>query len=154
MTMDNEEISSPEIPPWSAFHSIIVQENAFNPIIMASPTDYATIYTTMMQLKEIVNSLGYQHVPIYFDLSLLSKALDVVWSRPEELNGVIPCMGGMHILISGIAAVGNIYGDAGIRNLLHESGEYACGTTHQMLAGKDFDRGVAGLNLVDEVLHT
>ena len=160
MRMDNEKISIPEIAPWSAFHSFIGQENrlvqseiAFNSIIMASPTDYSTIYTSMMQLQEIVNSLGYQHFTIYFDLSYLSKALEVVWSHLDGFNRVIHCMGGM-LLMSVIATVGHIYGDSGIRNLLHESGLNACGTTHHMLAGKDFDRGVTGLKLVDEVLHT
>ena len=59
----------------------------------------------------------------------------------------------MHLLMSYIASVGNLYGDAGIKHLLHESGVFAAGTVNQMLAGKDFDRILRGLYLINEVMH-
>ena len=125
----------------------------FNPIIMANPTEPSTVYTTLKRLKEAANLLGQAHIPVTFDMGLLTKALEITWANPDELKGIIPCDGGMHLLMSVISAVGNIYGDAGLRGLLSESGVFAAGTTQQMLTGKDFSRGIYGLKIVDEILN-
>ena len=94
-----------------------------------------------MRAKEVFHELCFNYVPIVFDMGLFNKALEIAWSQ-NDLDGVIPCDGGMHLLMSYIAGIGNIYGDCGLKNMLHESGVFAAGTTDQMLAGKDFDRAV------------
>ena len=149
------------IPVWNHFWSILFAEEtctetaiSFCPIFMANPTDVSTVYTTLLRFKETVNNLGQEQTVVCFDLGLLSKALEIVWSKPDELYGVIPIEGGMHIMMSLMAAVGHIYGDAGIRLLLQDSGVYAAGTLQQTLAGKDYDRGIRSLKLIDEVLTT
>ena len=48
---------------------------AFNPILMAPPTDHNTIYTTLLRNKEIVNSLGQEHLPFTFDMGILTAML-------------------------------------------------------------------------------
>ena len=72
----------------------------FNPIIMATPNDYNTVYTTPKGTKEQMNALGQEICPIAFDMGLLTRALGIVWSRPVELNGVVPMEAGMHFLMS------------------------------------------------------
>ena len=119
---------------------------------MANPTDYSTIYTTLLRSKEVMSALGQSYVPIMFDMGLLVKTLEVVWSRCDELMGVIPVEGGMHMLMSVFAGIGFMYGDAGLRHLLTESGLYALATVTNILAGKDFDRGLTVFKLDDEAL--
>ncbi len=103
-------------------------------------------------MTETVNELGFAHTPNLFDMGLLTKALEVVWACPRDLSGVVLMEGGMHLLMSVFAGIGHIYGEAGLRHLLHDSGVYAAGSVQQMLAGKDFDRAMHGLKLVDETL--
>lgn len=99
----DERYVSSHVPPWSVYHSILNMNKhdtdpskiAFNPIIMAPPTDPSTVFTTLLRLKETANTLGQEHIPVFFDMGLLCKALEVTWSKPDELNGVIPCVGGM-----------------------------------------------------------
>lgn len=149
-----------DIPLWGPFHANLQEESsdvvstvAFNPIIMATSTDLSTVYTTLKRAKEAVNYLGQKHVPVFFDLGLLTKAYEITWARPEDLEGIIPCEGGMHLLMSIFSAIGYLYGDAGLKQLLHESGVYAAGSVQQMLTGKDFDRALRGLRMVDEALN-
>ena len=85
-------------------------------------------------------------------LGLLTKALEITWSRPNELSGVILCEGGMHLLMSIFSGIGYLYGDAGLKQLLCELNVYAAGSVERMLSGNDFDRALRGLKLVDEVL--
>ena len=89
---------------------------------MAPPSDYSTLYTctTLKRTIECVNALGQRDIPIYFDMGLLTKALEITWAKPEELNG-IPCEGGMHLLMCVFTAIGFMYGVAVLRKLLFES---------------------------------
>ena len=66
---------------------------------MANPTDMSTVYTTLKRVKESINNLGLTYAPVFFDMGLLTKALEIVWANPDELSGVIPCEGGMHLLM-------------------------------------------------------
>ena len=87
-----------------------------------------------------MNALGQEHAPIIFDMSLLSKAMEIVWNKPEELQGVIPLAGGMHFLMSVFAGIGHLYGEAGLNHLLSDSGLYATVTVASILSRKDFER--------------
>ena len=148
-------------PTWSSFHASLVTDTdtekvsnvAFNPIIMAPPNDHNTIYTTMKRMKEASSILGQTHIPVIFDMGLLTKALEIKWSANNELAGVILCEGGMHFLMSVFAGIGHLYGDAGLRQLLCDSDVYAAGSVHQIMSGKDFDRALMAYKLVDEALH-
>jgi len=120
---------------------------------MAAPNDYNTVYTTLKRVKEQLNALGQKSCPVFFDMGLLCKALEVVWAYPVEFEGVYPLEGGMHLLMAVFASVGNLYGTAGLADLLSDSGVYAKATVGQILAGKDFDRGMRAFLLVDEVLQ-
>jgi len=117
-------ISEAPFTHWDIFQSetchcdTSVSSIAYNPIIMANPTDYSTVYTTLLPTKEVMSALGQSYVPIVFDMCLLVKALEIVWSRCDELKGVIPVEGGMHRLMSVFAGIGYLYGDAGLRHLL------------------------------------
>ena len=148
-------------PPWSSFHATFKSKNqqhvsnvAFNPIIMAPPTDYSTVYTTLKRVKECLNALGQTHTPVYFDMGLLTKALEITWAKPVDLQGVIPCEGGMHFLMAVFAGIGYLYGDAGLRELLFESDVFAVGSVQQILSGKDFDKAMRAFKLIDEALTT
>ena len=154
-----EDVSE-QVPPWTVYHSIFEPDRlqhpsdiVFNPIIMAPPNDYNTVYTTLKRTKEQINALGQHICPIFFDMGLLSKALEVVWARKQELDGVFPVEGGMHFLMSLFAGIGYLYGDMGLKNLLFESDVFAKGTAEHILSGKDFDRALRAMIMIDEVLH-
>ena len=61
-------------------------------------------------------------------------------------------LGGMHLNMAFIAAIGKLFGDGGLWGLLTGTGIYAEATARQMLQGKQYDRGVRGIRLVTEAL--
>ena len=99
------------IPVWSAYHSMLcppakekyISKVAYNPILMATPTDKSTVYTLLLQMSELPTKLGQE-----FDLGILSKALDKKWACNEELSSVILCDGGMHLLMAVFADIGHL----------------------------------------------
>ena len=54
--------------------------------------------------------------------------------------------------MSVISGIGFLYGDAGLSNLLVDSGLFAPKTVEHMLSGKDFDRAIYALKLLEEAL--
>ena len=86
-------------------------------------------------------------------MGLLSMALEIVWARPEELSGVVPLEGGMHFLMSVLGGIGCIYGDADIKDMMVESDVFAKLTAEHILSGKDFDRSLRAILMIDEVLN-
>ena len=52
------------------------------------------------------------------------------------------------------AAIGHLYGNTGLSNLLYDSDVIAAGTAQQILSGRDFDRGLYAMKLLDEVFNS
>jgi len=159
-TCDDRAVPSSAYPSWTVFQSCLQNDLVsdsvdvvFNPIIMAPPNDFNTVYTVLKRTKEQMNALGQQVCPIVFDMGLLSKALEIVCAKPEEFKDVYPLEGGMHFMMSVFGGIGHIYGDAGLKQMLVESDVFARVTAEHILSGKYFDRALRGLVIVDEVLN-
>ena len=86
-------------------------------------------------------------------MGLLTKALEIVLVNTVEFSQVDLLEGGMHFLMSEFTGIGFLYGDAGLKELLQDSGEFAGGTTQQTLAGRDVDMVMYAFRLTDEVLN-
>ena len=78
-------------------------------------------------------------------MGLLTKALEIVWVNTVEFSEVVVLESGMHFLLSEFSGIGFLYGDAGLKEQLQDSGVFAGGTTQQTLAGRDVDRAMYAL---------
>ena len=79
---------------------------------------------------------------------LYAIAQQVKWCRPEQFKIYIVRIGGFHILNCFSAAIGKLWGDGGLRDLLADSDIYAGSTADLMLAGKQFHRAERRLTLL------
>ena len=130
------------IPAWSGFNALVsdrivpVAKVRYLPFINASPSDFSTIFTTLLKLVNISEELGQNHILVTADLAIYSKAQQILWSTPELLVGKVTMrLGGMHLNMAYLASIGKIYGDGGLHNIL-SSEVYATATANQMLQGK------------------
>lgn len=76
------------------------------------------------------------HILITADLAIYSKAQQIIWDKPPNLN------------IAYISAIG----DEGLWGFLKATEVSAEATVRQMLQGKQYDRRVRGIRLVTEAL--
>ena len=86
------------------------------------------------------------------DQQLYAIAQQVKWCPPEQFKVHIVRIGGFHTLSCFIAAIGELWEDCGLRDLLVDSDVYTGSTADLMLAGKQFHRAVRGLTLLYEAL--
>ena len=57
-----------------------------------------------------------------FDQAIYAKAMDIVIKRPDEFSSVVLHLGAFHICCTFLAIIGKRFGDAGLFDILVESG--------------------------------
>lgn len=148
------------IPFWTGYNSTLSAHKpeytlvSYAPIIDAKPSDMATIYTSMKKCSDMTTALGQVHSVQTYDQQLYAVAKQVQFAKPETFHNHILRLGGFHTLACYIASVGKLWGSGGLSDLLIDSSTYAAATADQMLAGKQFNRGVRGLMLAYEALSS
>lgn len=146
------------IPFWTGFNHTLSEPKSsctnvsYAPTINAKPSDMETIFTTMKKCRSMTDKLGQEYAVQTMDQQLYAVAQQVKWSIPDQFPKHFIRLGGFHTLCCYISALGKIWGDAGLRDILADSGVYAPCTVDQMLQGKQFNRAVRGLTLVYEAL--
>lgn len=98
---------------WKEFRNIIstnkikVSNITYLPFINNPPTEFNTIYTAMLRLVQLANHLGQPHIVITDDLAIYSKAQEILWDHPLEIDGKVTLqLGGMHLAMAYIASIG------------------------------------------------
>ena len=112
----------------------------------------ATVYTKMKNYRKMCLNPGQEVSLQTMDQQLYAIAHQVKWCRPEQFKMHNVRIGGFHILSCFISAIGKLWGDGGLRDLLVDSNVYAGSTADLMLAGKQFHLAVRGLTLLYEAL--
>ncbi|CAC5358418.1 unnamed protein product [Mytilus coruscus] len=107
----------------------------------------------MRKCVDMTVAMGQKYSVQTFDQQLYSIAKQVAWTMPETFRNHIIRLGGFHTLSCFIAAIGKLWGDGGLKDLLVDSSVYASGTVDQMLNGKEFNRAVRALTLAFEALY-
>lgn len=153
-----EGLQHQSIPFWTGYNAHLAEAadskttTAYRPMIDAPPADMSTVYTTMVQCKEMTKQLGQECAVQTMDQQLYAVAQQVKWSRSDEFDAHVLRLGGFHTLSCFTAAIGKLWGGGGLRDMLVDSGVYAACTADQMLSGKQFNRSVRGLTLAYESL--
>ena len=147
-------------PGWSGMMQILhhgeypgQSDVVFLPMIDLNPSDPSCIYST---LKFVSSQAKKQNVtPILtFDQPLYWKAMTIIHSQPlgSDLKRLVLRLGGFHMQMSFLGAIGHLMADSGLKELLEVV--YASNSTQHMLTGKAVSRAVRGHMLVDAALNT
>lgn len=137
------------IPSWSGFMEISkknqpqeYQRSAICPLPFAnlSPTNPSTIYTCLQYAIEECKKQGQNTCIVTFDQPLFNKALDIVLAADSgsPLSSVIVRLGGFHLVMSYMGAIGYLMEGSGIEELWEQV--YATNTIGSLLSGHSFAR--------------
>ena len=146
-------------PGWLGFNSYTtvtkwpITTVRYLPFIEAPPTDMTTIYNMLLKLVRLAEQLKQPHILVTADMAIYSKAQEILWTRPPDLDGKVTMrIGGMHMTMSFLGSIGHLYRDGGLLTLLTESELYAAATAQQILQGHQYSRGLRAILLVHEAL--
>ena len=103
-------------------------------MIADSPPKHSTIYKMLIQTKQKAESLNLGETDLVCDHAVYSKAIEVVLVEGNEIlkEFINLRMGGFQAMCAFMAVIDKIYGDAGLWDLLIESGVSTEGRVEQV----------------------
>lgn len=123
----------------------------FLPFINSPPSNYSTIYSALDFALHETEGAKKKICIITFDQPLYMKAREITASLPEKISSrFFIRLGGFHLLMSFMGAIGFIMAGSGLKELLCTI--FACNSVDKILSGHAFARGIRGHFLIHDVL--
>ena len=146
-------------PSWTAFNVSVADKNmvrpcvvGYLPVIPASPTELSTVYVLLKRSLATADELEQHDVVITLDQAIYAKAQEIICKHPDEFSRVVLRLGSFHIVGTLLAVIGQRFSDAGLHDLLLESGLVGPSAVTAVLKGKHYNRGVRCHKVVLEAL--
>lgn len=149
-------------PSWAGFMQRVAGKGKYDksridilPFINLDPNQPDTIYSALSYAQSLCvdNSLGI--APVTFDQPLYIKACEIVQSSPE-LDKVVVRLGGFHLIMSYMGAIGTIMSGSGLAELWETV--YAPNSVVHMTSGHAYARALrahlTSTALVAHILET
>ena len=147
-----------KVPVWGGFNEARcsvdppITTAAMLPILQAPADSNDTMASVINRFVSISRHFGQQYTVITADLPLYSRGKELVWANKENYGNVIFRMGGLHVCINFLKAIGQHIESAGLDYVWIESAVFAPNTTETVLEGKAYYRAVRGHMLAYESL--
>ena len=149
-----------QTPGWSGFNSLLHRHDeirhsaiGYLPIIPTSPTQLSTVYLLLQRSIAVADELKQESVVIVCDQAIYSKAQEIVCKHRDQFSRVVLRMGGFDIALTFLAVIGKRFGDAGLSDIMVESGIVGTAAVNSVIAGKQYNRSVLSHKIVLEALN-
>lgn len=112
------------------------------PFINHDPNNQSTIYTALVYAAKESEKLQQKKVFVTFDQPLCNKAFDILLAASPDsvLSRVEVRIGGFHLLMSFLGAIGKVMGGSGLEDMWNTI--YAKNTVVHMLSGRQYSRAL------------
>ena len=133
---------------WTEFNQSLSQNEqevttiGYMPIIQAPAHEFDTLDTVVKRCMHISAALGQQYTVITVDQALFCKLLELKWSIPEYQNKLVVQLGGLHISMRFLKAIGNHMNGSGLAEIWVESGLLGPNATEHVMNGKAYKRAM------------
>ena len=153
------DVENQKINGWTGFNirtrnnvSVSQDSIGYLPTVNAPATNMSTVHEVLDRAVKIKDALDIEELVCVFDQALYSKAAEIKWKHPDEFNAVILRMGAFHTICNLLAIIGKRFKDAGLRDIVVESGIIAEGSIDRVMEGRKYNRGVRLHKLIYEAL--
>ena len=99
-------------------------------------------------------SLNLKSIVCVFDHSIFAKATEIKWKEPTKFHYCLIMLGTFHTIMMFMAVIYKRFKDAGLRDLVIQSGLLAEGSVDQALSGKMYNKGVRVYKLTYEAFFS
>ncbi|PIK44379.1 hypothetical protein BSL78_18773 [Apostichopus japonicus] len=147
------------IPGWTGFNTYlstkIPQRSviAYLPVLNASPTEMDTVQTTLTRSLKYADSLGQDVMVLVFDQAIYAKAQQIRWRDETLKQRLVIRLGMFHTKMAYLACIGKRYKDAGLSDILIESGVIALGSINGVMNGHHYNRSMRAHKLMHDALR-
>lgn len=110
------------------------------------------MYSLLMKTLEICIKLNQEQIVVVLDQAIYSKALQIVWKESEKFTKIVFRLRTFHTTCVMLCVIGKMIGDAGLRDVLIESGKVVSGSVNGVMAVKYYNRATRIFRIVYEAL--
>lgn len=148
------------LPGWNGFMEQATSKRdserskiVYLPFINAPPSRHDTVYTSLLEASQRCKTLGQKTCFVTFDQPLYLKAKEIVHSdKTPELDNVIVRLGGFHLLMSFMGAIGVIMAGSGLKDLI--ACIFAENSIPKIMSGHSYSRAIRAHFLAHQALGT
>ena len=90
----------------------------YTPLIDIVPSDPTTMMTGMVEAQRLTHLTGQNITVFTNDQQLYRVAVNIAWVYPDLFHYFIPRLGGMHILMNFVGAIGHLIENSGLEEVL------------------------------------
>lgn len=133
---------------WTEHNKIIPTNNSsmtsygFMPLILNPAHEYNTLHTVLMRCVSLADNLNYPYIDLVVDQALFCKLLELRWSSEIFQKLIILRMGGLHLSMNFMGAIGQHMKNSGLSEIWTESGVLSAGSAEKVLEGKAYSKGI------------
>ena len=146
------------IASWTGFNimsnsSNVMEDNTgYLPTRNTPATNMSTVHEVLVQSTQIMDSLHLQSIVCVFDQALYAKAAEIKWKHMDSFGRVVLRMGAFHTTCCLLSILGKRFANAGLRDIIIETGIIAEGSVSAVLDGRMYNRAVRCHKLLYEAL--
>ena len=91
---------------------------------------------------------GQEHTVIKVDQALYYRPMELKWSLPQYQDKLIPRLGGLHVSMNFLNAIGDHMNGSGLADVWGEMGLLGPGAVELILAGKAYNKAMRAHKLI------
>ena len=96
--------------------------------------------------------MNLQNIAVVFDQALYAKATEIKWGHRQQFKDVVLRVGVFHTIFTFLSVIGKRFQDAGLRDVIIESGVIAEGSVFGVQEGRTYNRAIRFHKLMYETL--
>ncbi|KAJ8050587.1 Vesicular integral-membrane protein VIP36 [Holothuria leucospilota] len=146
------------VPSWTGFNTLVSclaprkSVVAYLPAINQSPTDMDTVQTILHRSMKYADALRQDVVVLVFDQAIYAKAQQIRWRDENLKQRLVVRLGMFHTKMSYLACIGKRYRDAGLADIMIESGLIAQGSINGVMNGHHYNRSMRANKIMCDAL--
>nr|CAI5866755.1 unnamed protein product [Callosobruchus analis] len=136
------------MPSWKAFMEVLSREQTYSmthieclPFVNGQPSDVTTLHSALLYAVQKSNECNQETIFVTFDLPLYLKCRCLIeQSENPDFKRIVVRLGGFHLLLSYLGAIGHIMEGSGLEDLW--ATVYAGESVKKLMTGHAFSRSV------------
>ena len=139
-------------PGWVGTNALIKEDDivrpsviGYLPVVPNLPTERLIFLLLLCSLTS-ANKLGQQPVPIMLDQAIYSKAREILWKHCDQFSRFVLLLGSFQTTMVLLAIIGKRSGDAGLQDILVESGTVWPRAIAKVMCSKQCNRTMRSSN--------